>query len=76
MAKKEAIILTIMLFISVQGLEIISKNFEELWVKEGQEVTLLCSADVKVEICTFRSPDSGYFDMTDNNMWVLSTYSA
>ena len=53
MAKKEAIILTIMLFISVQGLEIISKNFEELWVKEEQELTLLCSADVKVEICTF-----------------------
>ena len=50
---------------SSTNINIISKNHEVLRIQQGEEMLLLCSADVEALACVFRGPKGQSYSMID-----------
>jgi len=64
MAWKFAVLLAVSALVSgVHSVKVIEQNHKEVTLKEGDEVELICSADVEALGCTFRTPGGKTYSM-------------
>jgi len=70
MAWKFAFVLAFSALLSgVHSVEVIKQNHKEVTLKEGDEVTLTCTADVEALGCTFRSPGGTSYQMIKDSKY-------
>ena len=50
-------------FSGVHSLQIVTKNHENLEIQKGEEMILVCTADIEARDCVFKGPKSQYYSM-------------